>query len=115
MSFGKAVVKCRHFILIAALLLLIPAAIGYKNTRINYDMLIYLPESIGTIRGQHILEDEFGTGAIAMVGAVVFPTFIITPIAGTDYNLIILLACGFMALCVLIFALLPSISGKSKK
>lgn len=52
---------------------------------------------------------------VSMVGAVVFPTFIITPIAGTDYNLIVLLACGAMALCFVVFALLPSISGNSKK
>jgi len=52
---------------------------------------------------------------VSMIGAVVFPTFIITPIAGTDYNLIILLACGFMALCAVIFAVLPSISGNTKK
>lgn len=52
---------------------------------------------------------------VSMIGAVVVPTFIITPIAGTDYNLIILIACGFMAMCAVIFAVLPSISGNSKK
>ena len=52
---------------------------------------------------------------IAMLGAVIVPTFIITPIAGTDYNLMVLIACGFVALCVVIFALLPSISGPARK
>ena len=65
--FGKCVVKARYIILIVSFALLIPSAVGYLNTRINYDMLIYLPKTIETMRGQDILEDEFGTGAIAMV------------------------------------------------
>ena len=44
--FGKIVVKMRYVILIASILLLIPAALGYLHTRINYDMLSYLPEDI---------------------------------------------------------------------
>ncbi len=66
-NFGKAVVKSRFIILIAAILLLIPAGIGYLNTRINYDMLTYLPKDISTMRGQDILVDDFGTGAVSMV------------------------------------------------
>ncbi|MDO4621056.1 MAG: MMPL family transporter [Lachnospiraceae bacterium] len=66
-NFGKAVVKVRHLILIVAMLLLIPAFWGYTHTRINYDMLVYLPSTIETMIGQNILEDEFGTGAIAML------------------------------------------------
>lgn len=64
--FGKAVVKYRVLILIISLLLMIPAAIGYVNTRINYDILTYLPDSFDTMKGQNILKDEFGTGAFCM-------------------------------------------------
>ncbi len=65
--FGKTVVKARIPILILSILLLIPAAIGYLNTRVNYDVLTYLPDEIETMKGQEILLDEFGTGAISMV------------------------------------------------
>ena len=54
-------------ILIIGLLLLIPAIIGYMHTRINYDILVYLPESVDTIKGQNILTDEFGLGSYAFV------------------------------------------------
>ncbi|HAB94306.1 MAG TPA: hypothetical protein DCF49_06020 [Lachnospiraceae bacterium] len=66
-SFGNAVVKVRHLILILALVLLIPAGWGYLHTRVNYDILTYLPDSIETIQGQNILMDDFGTGAITML------------------------------------------------
>lgn len=66
-NFGKAVVKSRFFILAAAIILLFPAALGYLKTRINYDMLTYLPKNIETMKGQDILTDDFGTGAVSMV------------------------------------------------
>ena len=66
-KFGKGVVKCRFLILILAFLLLIPSAIGYMKTRINYDILSYLPGQIETMKGQDILLDEFGTGAFSFV------------------------------------------------
>ncbi len=66
-NIGKAIVKARYVILIAALVLLIPAGVAYLNTRINYDMLVYLPDTIETMKGQDILQKEFGNGAIAMV------------------------------------------------
>lgn len=66
-GFGKWAVKCRRMILIAAIALLIPSGIGYLNTRINYDVLTYLPKDIETMVGQDILLDQFGTGAISMV------------------------------------------------
>ncbi len=66
-NFGKAVVKSRYFILIIAVILLIPAAFGYLGTRINYDMLTYLPSDIETMKGQDILVDDFGTGAVSMI------------------------------------------------
>ncbi len=64
---GKWVVKLRHVILIAAVVLLIPSGIGYLNTRINYDVLTYLPKDIETMVGQDILLNEFGQGAVSMV------------------------------------------------
>ena len=64
-KFGKAVVKLRIPILILSILLLIPSAIGYFNTRVNYDILTYLPEEIETMKGQDLLLDEFGTGAFS--------------------------------------------------
>ena len=66
-KFGKAVVKLRVPILILSLLLLIPSAIGYFNTRVNYDILTYLPKDIETMKGQDILLDEFGTGAFSFL------------------------------------------------
>lgn len=65
-KFGKKVVKLRIPILILSFLLLIPTAIGYLNTRINYDILSYLPSDIETMKGQEILLDEFGTGAFSL-------------------------------------------------
>ena len=64
---GKAIAKGRFLIFILALALLVPSAIGYINTRINYDLLSYLPESLETVSGQDIMVDEFGMGAFSMV------------------------------------------------
>ena len=64
-KFGKAVVKLRIPILILSIFLSIPSAIGYFNTRVNYDILTYLPEEIETMKGQDLLLDEFGTGAFS--------------------------------------------------
>lgn len=65
-KFGKKVVKFRIPILIISFLLLIPATLGYVNTRINYDILSYLPDDIETMKGQEILLNEFGTGAFSL-------------------------------------------------
>ena len=67
MKFGKWVVKCRIPILILAVALLVPSLIGMIMTRINYDMLTYLPDDIDTVVGQDILMDEFGKGAFSFV------------------------------------------------
>ena len=67
MKFGKWVVKCRIPILILAIALLVPSLIGMIMTRINYDMLSYLPGDIDTVVGQDILMDEFGKGAFSFV------------------------------------------------
>ena len=66
-KFGKGVVKYRIPILILAVLLLIPSGISYFNTRVNYDILSYLPGDIETMEGQDILLDEFGTGAFSFL------------------------------------------------
>ena len=66
-KFGKVVVKLRIPILVLSFLLLIPSVLGYFNTRVNYDILYYLPNDIDTMQGQDILLDDFGKGAYAMV------------------------------------------------
>lgn len=66
-KFGKIIVKLRIQILIAAVLLLIPSIIGYFKTRVNYDILYYLPRDIETMVGQDILVDEFGNGAFSFL------------------------------------------------
>ncbi len=65
--FGWAVVQSRFVILIAAFILLIPSVIGYLGTKTNYDMLSYLPDSFETMKGQSIMEDEFGTGGFSFI------------------------------------------------
>ena len=67
MRFSKAVVKCRIPILIITLLLMIPSVLGMANTRINYDMLTYLPETMDTVKGQNELLEDFGKGAFSFI------------------------------------------------
>lgn len=67
MKFSRFVVKSRVIILIVAIALLVPAAIGMITQRINYDMLTYLPGDIDTMIGQDILMDEFGKGAFSFI------------------------------------------------
>ena len=67
MKLSKAIVKLRIPIVILALILMIPAVFGMLNTRINYDMLTYLPESMDTVKGQNILLEEFGKGAFSFI------------------------------------------------
>ena len=66
-NIGKWITKHKNIILVIAFILLIPAGIGYVCTRVNYDVLSYLPERLETIKGQDILVDEFGMGAFSMV------------------------------------------------
>lgn len=67
LKFGELVCKHRKIILIIALTLIIPAIIGMKMTRINYDILVYLPEDIETIQGEKILSEDFNMGAFSMI------------------------------------------------
>lgn len=64
--FGRFVVRFRVAIFAISLLLLIPSAVGYFATKVNYDILYYLPQEIETMQGQNILLDEFGTGAFSL-------------------------------------------------
>lgn len=64
---GKSICKYRKIILLVSILLIIPAIIGIKATRINYDILVYLPDDIETIKGENILSEDFNMGAFSMV------------------------------------------------
>ena len=66
-NFGQFICKHRRVILILSLLLLIPSLIGMKATRINYDILVYLPDDIETIKGENILSNDFNMGAFSVV------------------------------------------------
>lgn len=63
-KFGKWLTRHKAVVLIIAFLLLIPATIGYVSTRINYDLLSYLPNSLETVSGQDTMVDEFGMGSL---------------------------------------------------
>lgn len=65
--FGQVVVRHRVLILVLAILLLIPSVLGMQATRINYDMLDYLPADMETVQGQQILLDDFGKGAFSFI------------------------------------------------
>lgn len=67
MEIGHKIVKHRHIVLIVALILLIPAFMGYKSTKINYDMLNYLPEDMDTVKGQNLLMDDFNKGGFSII------------------------------------------------
>ena len=73
-KFGKFVTKYRNIILVIALILLIPSVIGMKATRINYDILSYLPNDLETIEGQNILKNDFGTGSFSIILVENMPT-----------------------------------------
>lgn len=66
-KFGRLIAKHKVIIVILSFLLLIPSLFGFVNTRVNYDLLSYLPDTLETVSGQDILVDEFGMGAFSMV------------------------------------------------
>lgn len=66
-KFGEFVCRFKKLILIVTILLMIPAAIGMANTRINYDILVYLPDNIETIQGENILTNDFQMGAYTII------------------------------------------------
>lgn len=66
-KFGKWIARHKTFIVVLSVLLLAPSIFGFVNTRINYDLLSYLPETLETVEGQNLLVDEFGMGAFSMV------------------------------------------------
>jgi len=67
LKFGEWIARHKSIVLIIGILLLIPSAVGYLNTRVNYDILSYLPKDINTMVGQDILIDEFGKGGFSFV------------------------------------------------
>lgn len=67
MKIGDKIVKHRRIVLILALVLLIPAFMGYRATKINYDMLTYLPKDMDTVKGQNILMDDFNKGGFSII------------------------------------------------
>lgn len=75
-KFCRGIVRSRFVILILGVLLLIPSVIGYVNTKVNYDLLSYLPKSIDSMKGQDILVDQFGTGA--------FSTYVVDGMSNKD-------------------------------
>ena len=64
---GKWIAKHKYLIILISILLMIPSVIGMAKTRVNYDILSYLPDTLETIKGQDILVDEYGMGAFSMV------------------------------------------------
>ncbi len=66
MKLGEWIARHRILILLIGVLLLVPSVIGIVKTRVNYDLLSYLPDTLETVEGQDIMVDEFGTGAFAM-------------------------------------------------
>lgn len=66
-KFGKQIARHKTIVLLLCGLLMIPAFFGFVNTRVNYDLLSYLPKNLETVQGQDILVDEFGMGAFSMV------------------------------------------------
>lgn len=66
-KFGKFICKHRKVILVIALLLLIPSIIGMKATKINYDILVYLPNNVETLQGENILSEKFNMGAFSII------------------------------------------------
>ena len=65
--FSKFIVRKRKLVLLVCILLLIPSVLGILNTRINYDMLTYLPSDLDTVVGQDILMDDYGKGAFSVL------------------------------------------------
>ncbi len=89
LSFGKQIVRSRFVILIVAVLLLVPSVIGFLNTRINYDILYYLPDDIETMQGQDVLLNDFGKGAYGIF--VCDGLSVSEQIYRKDYHLLIML------------------------
>ena len=67
LKYGEWTVRHKILILIIGVMLMIPCAFGYINTRVNYDILSYLPKDLTTMKGQDILKDDFGQGGFSLV------------------------------------------------
>ena len=64
---GKLIARFRILVIILAVALLVPSGIGYLRTRVNYDILSYLPDSLDTVYGQDVMVEDFGSGAFSMI------------------------------------------------
>ena len=64
---GKQIAKHKFLILLIGFLLLIPSLIGTVTTKVNYDLLSYLPDTLETVKGQDIMVDEYGMGAFSLI------------------------------------------------
>lgn len=67
LKFGEFICKHKKIILVISILLLIPSILGIKATKINYDILVYLPSDIETVQGENILSEDFDMGAFSIV------------------------------------------------
>ena len=67
MNFGNSVIKHRKIILIVSVILLVPSLFGFIGTRVNFDVLTYLPDSIETVKGQDIMLEQFGKGGYGLI------------------------------------------------
>ena len=74
LRFGSWVARHKVLILVIAVILLIPSFLGIISTKVNYDILVYLPDEIETMKGQDMLTDEFGTGALPCIWSRVWTT-----------------------------------------
>lgn len=66
-AIGKIIAKYKILVIVVCVALLVPSAIGYMRTKVNYDILSYLPNTLETVYGQDIMVDDFGKGAFSMV------------------------------------------------
>ena len=67
LKFGEFITKHKRIIMIISFLLLIPSVMGFLATRVNYDILVYLPSDIETIQGENILSEDFNMGGFSVV------------------------------------------------
>ena len=67
LKFGRIITKYKKLILIIAIILIIPAILGMKATRVNYDILVYLPDDVETIKGENILSEDFNMGSYSVI------------------------------------------------
>ena len=89
---AKFICKYSKVILVIALLLLIPSLIGMKATRVNYDILVYLPDDIETIQGENVLTEDFNMGGFSIIIIEIFISLLLlTTVILYEYEVVLLL------------------------